>query len=52
MVKNLVAVAILAATAGAVKELFTHKEFTDVLAEAGGRPVIVITTAIHVALAT
>jgi len=41
MVKNLVAVAILAATAGAVKELFTHKEFTDVLAEAGGRPVIV-----------
>jgi len=41
MVSHLIAVAILATTAGAVKELFTHKEFTDVLAEAGGRPVII-----------
>mmetsp|Transcript_88339 Transcript_88339/g.152975 ORF Transcript_88339/g.152975 Transcript_88339/m.152975 type:complete len:627 (-) Transcript_88339:104-1984(-) len=31
----------VARTAGAVKELTTHREFTDLLKEAGGRPVII-----------
>jgi len=31
----------LAGSVSAVKELFTHKEFQDVLKEAGGRPVVI-----------